>query len=165
MNHQVISWEQADDGIVVLTMDDAQARVNTMNDRYLAAMDEVLERLEAEREDIAGVVLTSGKSTFFAGGDLEQLSTFGADDAENIREAADQVKRQLRRIETLGVPVVAALNGSALGGGLEIALACHHRTAVEDAGLKVGLPEVSLGLLPGAAASYGSPACSAWRMP
>src|SRR6185295_5004824 len=70
--------------------------------------------------------------------------------AEEITRSTNALKRQLRRLETLGKPVVAAINGAALGGGLEIALACHHRVVVDDPSVQLGTPEVRLGLLPGA---------------
>ncbi|TDD42100.1 3-hydroxyacyl-CoA dehydrogenase NAD-binding domain-containing protein [Saccharopolyspora elongata] len=145
-----IRWESDADGIVVLTLDDPQQQANTMNERYQRSMDETLQRLEAERGNITGVVLTSAKSTFFAGGDLRELVQARPGDAERVAETTTGVKRQLRRLETLGVPVVAALNGTALGGGLEIALACHHRIALKDPKARFGFPEVTLGLLPGA---------------
>ncbi|MFI0469319.1 3-hydroxyacyl-CoA dehydrogenase NAD-binding domain-containing protein [Saccharopolyspora sp. 5N102] len=145
-----IRWESDADGIVVLTLDDPQQQANTMNERYQSSMDETLQRLEAERDNITGVVLTSAKSTFFAGGDLRELVQARPGDAERVAETTTGVKRQLRRLETLGVPVVAALNGTALGGGLEIALACHHRIALKDPKARFGFPEVTLGLLPGA---------------
>ncbi|GAA2790090.1 3-hydroxyacyl-CoA dehydrogenase NAD-binding domain-containing protein [Saccharopolyspora taberi] len=144
-----IRWSD-DDGIVVLTLDDPEQQANTMNERYIRSMAETVDRLEAERESITGVVITSAKSTFFAGGDLRDLIRARPGDIERVSETSTTVKRQLRRLETLGVPVVAALNGTALGGGLEIALACHHRIAVDDDGSRFGFPEVTLGLLPGA---------------
>lgn len=138
-----------DDGIVTLTMNDPEASVNTMNDAYQASMAETVEMLEAQREEITGVILTSAKKTFFAGGDLEAIYRTTAEDADKLFDQAQTIKAQLRRLEQLGVPVVAALNGTALGGGLEIALACHRRIAVNSPGNKFGLPEVGLGLLPG----------------
>ena len=149
MSEHMITWDQDADGVVTLTMDDPQARVNTMNERYQDAMDAVVDRLEAERDTVTGVVLTSAKKTFFAGGDLDSLAQAGPEDVESVFALTQRVKGQLRRLETLGRPVVAAINGTALGGGLEIALACHRRIAVDDPGLKGGLPEVTLGLLPG----------------
>ncbi|MGP4020456.1 3-hydroxyacyl-CoA dehydrogenase NAD-binding domain-containing protein [Saccharopolyspora sp. 5N708] len=145
-----IRWESDADGIVVLTLDDPQQQANTMNERYQRSMAETLQRLEAERDNITGVVLTSAKNTFFAGGDLRDLIRARPDDAQRVTETSTAIKQQLRRLETLGVPVVAALGGTALGGGLEIALACHHRVALNNSSARFGFPEVTLGLLPGA---------------
>jgi 3-hydroxyacyl-CoA dehydrogenase/enoyl-CoA hydratase/3-hydroxybutyryl-CoA epimerase len=96
------------------------------------------------------VIVTSAKSTFFAGGDLNDLLAAGPDQGAEIAEWVREGKAILRRLETLGKPVVAAINGAALGGGLEIALACNHRIVVDDPKAVVGFPEVQLGLLPGA---------------
>jgi 3-hydroxyacyl-CoA dehydrogenase/enoyl-CoA hydratase/3-hydroxybutyryl-CoA epimerase len=145
-----IKWEQDEDGIVVLTLDDPNQSANTMNAAYAESMAATVERLEAEKNQITGVVIASAKNTFFAGGDLNDLRAAGKDDAPQIAEAVRAGKAQLRRLETLGKPVVAAINGAALGGGLEICLACHHRVALDDAKVKLGFPEVKLGLLPGA---------------
>jgi 3-hydroxyacyl-CoA dehydrogenase/enoyl-CoA hydratase/3-hydroxybutyryl-CoA epimerase len=144
-----IRWERDADGVVVLTMDDPNQGANTMNQAYLESMAATVDRLEAEKDDIAGVVLTSGKSTFFAGGDLNDLRAAGPQDAEQVAELVRTIKAQLRRLEQLGKPVVAAINGAALGGGLEIALATHHRIAVDSPKVQLGFPEVQLGLLPG----------------
>jgi 3-hydroxyacyl-CoA dehydrogenase / enoyl-CoA hydratase / 3-hydroxybutyryl-CoA epimerase len=145
----VIRYDEGEDGVVVLTLDDPNAGANTMNADYVESMDAVVRRLEDEVESVRGVILTSAKSTFFAGGNLKDLYRAGPDDAKAIFEQSMRVKQQLRRLETLGKPVVAALNGTALGGGLEIALACHHRVAVAGSKAKFGQPEVKLGLLPG----------------
>jgi 3-hydroxyacyl-CoA dehydrogenase/enoyl-CoA hydratase/3-hydroxybutyryl-CoA epimerase len=144
-----IRWEQDGDGIVTLTLDDPGQSANTMNERYLASMGATVDRLEAERESVTGVILTSAKKTFFAGGDLNRLIEATPDQADEIGAHGALVKSQLRRLEKLGKPVVAAINGAALGGGLEIALACHHRVALDAPGSKLGFPEVTLGLLPG----------------
>jgi 3-hydroxyacyl-CoA dehydrogenase / enoyl-CoA hydratase / 3-hydroxybutyryl-CoA epimerase len=147
---EAVRWELGDDGIAVVTLDDPAHSANTMNDAYLAGMEHVLDGLAAARGDLRGVIVTSAKKTFFAGGDLEWLSSQGPDDAAAVFEQVTRTKDQLRRLETLGVPVVAAITGTALGGGLEIALACHHRIALDGPGVVYGLPEVTLGLLPGA---------------
>ncbi|QLE74740.1 3-hydroxyacyl-CoA dehydrogenase [Streptomyces rectiverticillatus] len=148
-----IRWERSDDGIVTLVLDDPDQSANTMNNAFKASLTAVADRLEAERQaepaSVRGVVFTSAKKTFFAGGDLRELIAATPADAGSVLEASMTVKRDLRRIETLGVPVVAAVNGAALGGGYEIALACHHRIALDAPGSKIGLPEVTLGLLPG----------------
>ncbi len=144
-----IRWEQDADGVVVLTLDDPNQSANTMNAAYVASMGATVDRLEAERDTITGVVITSAKSTFFAGGDLKDLIQARKEDAEQVSELLRTIKAQLRRLETLGKPVVAAINGAALGGGLEIALAAHHRIAVDSPKVQLGFPEVQLGLLPG----------------
>ncbi|MCW3065310.1 MAG: 3-hydroxyacyl-CoA dehydrogenase NAD-binding protein [Solirubrobacterales bacterium] len=144
-----IRWEQDSDGIVVLTLDDPNQSANTMNEAYARSMGETVERLEAEKDSIAGVVITSAKKTFFAGGDLHDLKRARKEDADEFAAGLREIKGQLRRLETLGKPVVAAINGAALGGGLEIALATHHRIVVDDPKAVVGFPEVQLGLLPG----------------
>ena len=149
MTTNTIRWESNDD-IVVLTLDDPDARVNTMTDRFVDDLEQTLDRLEQQLDDIAGVVLTSAKKTFFAGGNLKDLVTATRDDIEQFSLFVARNAGLLRRLETLGRPVVAAVNGSALGGGLELALATHHRVVANSSGLAIGLPEVTLGLLPGA---------------
>ncbi len=145
-----IRWDKDQDGVVVLTIDDPEQSANTMNQRFIGSLAEAVQRLESERDEIAGVVVTSAKKTFFAGGDLNDLIRARKEDAEDVAQMVREVKTQLRRLETLGKPVVAAINGAALGGGLEICLACHHRIVVDDPKAVVGFPEVQLGLLPGA---------------
>jgi 3-hydroxyacyl-CoA dehydrogenase / enoyl-CoA hydratase / 3-hydroxybutyryl-CoA epimerase len=150
MESTTIRWEKGEDGIVVLTLDDPNQSANTMNAAYAESMAATIERLEAEKDEIAGVVITSAKKTFFAGGDLNDLRQATPENAPELAEMVRRGKAQLRRLETLGKPVVAAINGAALGGGLEIALATHHRIAVDDPKVQMGFPEVQLGLLPGA---------------
>ncbi|WP_197480948.1 enoyl-CoA hydratase-related protein, partial [Rhodococcus sp. EPR-157] len=147
--NNMIKWDQDADGIVVLTMDDPNQGANTMNQLYKESMGATVDRLEAELDSITGVVLTSSKKTFFAGGDLNNILATRPEDAQQVFDEVQGVKAQLRRIEKLGKPVVSAINGAALGGGLEIALATHHRIAADVPGVQIGLPEVSLGLLPG----------------
>jgi 3-hydroxyacyl-CoA dehydrogenase/enoyl-CoA hydratase/3-hydroxybutyryl-CoA epimerase len=143
-----IRYDRGDDGIVVLTLDDPSRGANTMNDAYVASMEATVSRLEAERDQITGVIITSAKNSWFAGGDLDQLGSVPADRGQDVFDLSTRVKGQLRRLETLGKPVVAAINGSALGGGLELALATHRRIALNNPKTEIGLPEVTLGLLP-----------------
>ena len=145
-----IRWEKGDDDVVILTLDDPNQGANTMNRAYAESMAATVDRLEAEKDSIAGVIITSAKKTFFAGGDLNDLRAVTPAQAQELADGLKIGKGQLRRLETLGKPVVAALNGTALGGGLEIALATHHRIAVDDNKIVFGFPEVQLGLLPGA---------------
>ncbi|MEZ5115662.1 MAG: 3-hydroxyacyl-CoA dehydrogenase NAD-binding domain-containing protein [Candidatus Nanopelagicales bacterium] len=141
-----IRWTE-EDGIVVLTLDEPGKSVNTMNEAFGLALAEVLQRLDEQKDSLRGVVITSAKSTFFAGGDLNEL--LAVDDAAAFFAHITELKALLRRLETLGVPVVAAINGTALGGGLELALSCHRRIVVDDPKIALGQPEVQLGLLPG----------------
>ncbi|MFJ5780447.1 enoyl-CoA hydratase/isomerase family protein, partial [Streptomyces sp. NPDC093094] len=144
-----IRWEQDRSGVVTLVLDDPDQSANTMNAAFRASLAAVADRLEAEKDTVRGVILTSAKKTFFAGGDLRDLIRVTPDTAQELFDGGLEIKRNLRRIETLGKPVVAAINGAALGGGFELALACHHRIALDTPGTKIGLPEVTLGLLPG----------------
>ena len=149
MAENTIHWDKDADGIVTLTLDDPTGSANVMNEHYGESMHNAVEKLVAEKDSITGVVITSAKKTFFAGGDLKGMIKLGPENAGEAFDTVESVKRDLRALETLGKPVVAAINGAALGGGLEIALACHHRIAADVKGLVVGLPEVTLGLLPG----------------
>lgn len=141
-------YEKDSKGIVTITMD-MDGPVNAMNEQYRAAMAETLDRLEKE-SGLTGVVFASGKNTFFAGGDLKALSSVApGGEPEQFEMIETGVKAPLRRLEKLPVPVVAVINGAALGGGLEICLACNHRIAWNSPKVSIGLPEVTLGLLPG----------------
>src|SRR5688572_28415031 len=150
MAENTIGWDKDADGIVTLTLDDPTGSANVINEHYKESMHNAVERLVAEKDSIDGVVITSTKKTFFAGGDLKSMINAGPENAGEIFAEVEGIKRDLRTLETLGKPVVAAINGAALGGGLEITLACHHRIAADVKGLVLGFPEVTLGLLPGA---------------
>ena len=134
------------DGIGLVTFDQPGRAMNVLNPDLVTPFAAIAERLENE-DAIKGLVLTSGKSTFIVGADIDQLTAIST--VEEAFNLCEEMKALLRRIEKCGKPVVAALNGTALGGGLEVALACHARFALDDAALKLGLPEVKLGLLPG----------------
>jgi len=149
MAENTIKWDKDADGIVTLTLDDPTGSANVMNEHYKESMHNAVERLVAEKDSITGVVITSAKKTFFAGGDLKGLIQIGPENAEEAFAEVEAIKADLRKLETLGKPVVAAITGAALGGGLEIALASHHRIAADVKGVQIGLPEVTLGLLPG----------------
>ncbi|MFD0059733.1 3-hydroxyacyl-CoA dehydrogenase NAD-binding domain-containing protein [Streptomyces sp. NPDC056637] len=143
-----IRWEQDETGIVTLVLDDPNQSANTMNQAFKDSIAAIADRAEAEKDSIRGIIYTSAKKTFFAGGDLKDMMKAGPESAQQAFETGTGIKHSLRRIETLGKPVVAAINGAALGGGYEIALASHHRIALDAPGSKIGLPEVTLGLLP-----------------
>lgn len=143
-----IKYEKNADNIVILTLDSSGQSANTMNAEFRDSLNEVSEKLKAET-DLKGIIFRSAKKTFFAGGDLDELIQVQPEHATEFFKMIEELKGDLRSIETLGVPVVAALNGTALGGGWEIALGCHYRIAINDPKTKFGLPEVTLGLLPG----------------
>ncbi|MER6672729.1 3-hydroxyacyl-CoA dehydrogenase NAD-binding domain-containing protein [Streptomyces sp. NPDC000983] len=149
MTASAITYARDADGVVTLLLDDPASSANTMNDAFMTGLEECVPRLEAERDTVTGVLLKSAKRTFFAGGDLNRLSAGSADRAAEETAYINGMKDLMRRLERLGRPVVAVLDGTALGGGLEVALCAHHRIVTDRPGTRLGLPEVSLGLLPG----------------
>jgi len=134
-------------GIAIITFDDPESKVNTLSEkssRELAhAFDEVM-----TRADVKGAVLISSKpDCFIAGADVKMLESCRT--SGEVERLSKDMQAQLARLETSGKPVVAAIHGSCLGGGLEVALACHWRVATDHAKTQLALPEVMLGLLPG----------------
>ncbi|WP_237067619.1 3-hydroxyacyl-CoA dehydrogenase NAD-binding domain-containing protein [Microbulbifer guangxiensis] len=142
-----IRIEKDSDNIVHLVLDNPNASANVMDGDFTASLNEAVRQLQGE--DYRGIILRSAKSTFFAGGDLNGLYEARREDAEEFFRECEALKADLRWLETQGKPVVGAINGAALGGGWELALSCHHRIALDDRKVKIGLPEVTLGLLPG----------------
>ena len=147
---QTLRYELADDGISTITFDEPGSPVNTMTLQWQHDLAEAADCLVRDKERIKGVLLASAKSTFFAGAELKGVLKLKAEDAAEGFTRIEALKRSFRRIETLGRPVVALLNGAALGGGWEVALAAHARFALDDKKIQFGTPEVSLGLIPGA---------------
>lgn len=144
-----IRYELGSDQILTLTIDMPGQSANTMNAAFRDALSETAAKMKGDLDSIRGVIIASAKKTFFAGGDLKELHKVTREDAQTFENMVNGLKAYMRFLETTGKPVVAAINGSALGGGLEIALACHHRIAIDDDSIQLGLPEVTLGLLPG----------------
>ena len=145
-----IRYELGADRVVTLVFDAPGASANTMSQAWKTAFSENITRLEKEKDSYDGVILASAKKTFFAGAELKDLVRLTPADAPRLLHEIEAIKADFRRIEKLGKPVVAVLGGAALGGGFEIALAAHCRICVDDARIKLGFPEVTLGLLPGA---------------
>jgi 3-hydroxyacyl-CoA dehydrogenase/enoyl-CoA hydratase/3-hydroxybutyryl-CoA epimerase len=141
-----VQFNKDADGIVTLTLDMPGRSMNVLNEELSAPLAEAIGKIEGDAS-IKGVIITSGKKEFLAGADIEKV--FAMTKAEDAFELSEAFKGFLRRLEKCGRPVVAALNGTALGGGLELALGCHYRVAINDPKAKFGLPEVKLGLLPG----------------
>lgn len=141
-----IDFQKDADNIVTLTIDMPGRSMNVLNDELTEPFGRAIAAIEAD-QGIRGVIITSGKKEFLAGADIDKL--YRITEPQQAFDMAQQFKALLRRLERCGRPVVAALNGTALGGGLELALACHYRIAVNNPKSKFGLPEVKLGLLPG----------------
>ncbi|MBF0353391.1 MAG: enoyl-CoA hydratase/isomerase family protein [SAR324 cluster bacterium] len=141
-----IHFEKDAQNIVTLTIDMENRSQNVLNDVFEKELATAVDKV-AEDNTIAGVILTSGKKDFMAGGDLDAL--YALTDAKTVFDWGMSFKTILRKLETCGKSVVAALSGNTLGGGLEVALACHRRIAINNPKAKLGLPEVTLGLLPG----------------
>lgn len=145
-----INYTTGADGIMIAAIDMPGQSVNTMNVAFDSLLSDLVRAVESGKDSLKGVIITSGKETFFAGGDLKRILAIAKGDEKTAFDMVESIKAAFRKLETKGVPLVAAINGSALGGGYELALACHHRIALRNPKTEIGLPEVTLGLLPGA---------------
>ena len=143
-----IRYEKDADGIVHLIFDNPSESANLMNADFRDSFATAIERLKNDTT-LAGVILRSAKSTFFAGADLKEMVRARDSGAAAMWALAQPLKEQMRSLETLGKPVVAAIGGAALGGGWELCLCAQHRIALDTPKITLGLPEVTLGLLPG----------------
>ena len=154
IRYELIPAQDAGGQVALITFDEQGSPVNTMCEQWQADLSEVTARVQADRQQLGGalkgIVLASAKTSFFAGADLKATMRLTPEDAPTVFERIEAMKKNFRTLETLGIPVVACLNGTALGGGWEVALIAHHRIAVNDRKTQFGLPEVTLGLLPGA---------------
>ena len=150
MRFSTLRYELSPQGIATVTFDEPGSPVNTMKPEWQADMLALADQLQADQAALQGVLLTSAKTTFFAGADLKGVLKLQASDAAAGFVGIEAVKKAFRRIETMGKPVVALLQGAALGGGWEVALIAHTRFALDKPSAMFGLPEVSLGLIPGA---------------
>ncbi len=144
----MINYNVDSDGIATITWDMPGRSMNVLNEGSIAAFAEAMQK--ALKDDkVKGVILASGKETFIAGADLEMLLSADTSDVAKLMQQFSELQRLFRTFEIGGKPWVAAINGTALGGGLEICLACHYRIAADNPKAKIGQPEVKLGLLPG----------------
>ena len=152
MTKSIFSYEIDTDGLAVLTWDDQNGPVNSLSQAAMQSLSDKVDELVAN-VDVKGVVLASGKSDFVVGANLKEILTMQTGDYEkdvaSTMEFIRLIHSTMRKMETGGKTFVAALNGTALGGGMEVALACHQRIAADNAKAKFGFPEVNLGLLPG----------------
>ncbi|MDT0576253.1 3-hydroxyacyl-CoA dehydrogenase NAD-binding domain-containing protein [Croceicoccus sp. F390] len=149
--------EKGADGVAILTLDNADVSMNVVSDEWLDDMNAAIADFRDD-DSVTGVVVASGKKAFMAGVDLkfvvDAYETMSAKEAYAFSQKATAMHRAL---ETMGKPVACIMNGLALGGGFELALACHHRILVDDLQAVVGLPEVTLGLLPGSGGTQRLP--------
>jgi len=145
----MIRYTKDTDQIATITLDMQGRPTNVLNHEIVDAFVPVIEHLKKEKKKgkLRGVILTSAKKNFLTGGDIEYLSN--GRDAREIFDFSEKLKHFFRDIERPGVPVVAAINGPALGTGFELALACHRRIVLDQPHVRVGLPEVNFGLMPG----------------
>ena len=150
MRFSTLRYELSPQGIATVTFDEPGSPVNTMKPEWQTDMLALADQLQADQAVLQGVLLTSAKTTFFAGADLKGVLKLQASDAAAGFVGIEAVKKAFRRIETMGKPVVALLQGAALGGGWEVALIAHARFALDKPSIMFGLPEVTLGLIPGA---------------
>jgi 3-hydroxyacyl-CoA dehydrogenase/enoyl-CoA hydratase/3-hydroxybutyryl-CoA epimerase len=151
----VFTLDVRDDGVAILTMDVPGESMNTLKVEFAEQIDSVLQQVKAD-SSIKGVVVISGKSnSFVAGADISMLAA--CDSAEHATSIAKGGQDMFQRIEDMPVSFVAAIHGPALGGGLELALACHSRVCSDDPKTQLGLPEVQLGLLPGSGGTQRLP--------
>lgn len=142
----MINLKKADDNILTLIFDNRESPVNLINESFLTHLETLVEELTRD-EHVQGIIFTSNKRDFLSGADLDMF--LNTEKASQALQQSRKLQSILRKLETWEKPVVAAINGSALGGGLELALACQHRIAINHRSLKFGLPEVTLGIMPG----------------
>ena len=134
------------EGVATATMDSPGRSMNVLDEALAVPLAALIERVVSDTR-IKGLILASGKKDFLAGADVDRLRALSS--AQEAFDESTRFRRLLRTLELGRKPVVAAINGKCLGGGLEIALACHHRIVLDDGEARLGLPEVKLGLLPG----------------
>ena len=147
---------EVEDGVAIVRMDSPNSKVNTLSTSLMAEMTEVLDRIESDPAIKSAVIISGKRDGFIAGADITMMETCESDaDGEKLSADGQLI---MDRIEASSKPFVAAINGKALGGGLEVALACKYRVASSAASTAMGLPEVQLGLLPGAGGTQRLPA-------
>jgi len=155
---RTIDYKVDTDGVAVLTIDVKDRTMNVMTPEFLQDMTIAAERIGSD-DKVKGAVITSGKTSFMAGADLLKFVESFDPDAKPAEVYAwcRDLQQTLRKLETCGKPVAAAINGTALGGGLEVCLACHYRVAANNPKAVLGQPEVTIGLIPGGGATQRLP--------
>src|ERR1700691_3520192 len=159
MSMNTLSLAVDGDGIALITLNDPSKPMNVVSPQWIDELIDVIERVAADTK-VKGAVITSAKPAFMAGADLKYIYSLsgGAISPHQAFEFSQRPSVAMhRRMETCGKPFVAAINGLALGGGYELALACHYRVVADDPKAVVGLPEVTVGLLPGSGGTQRLP--------
>ena len=158
VSFETIKYRVADNGVAFIGIDIPDRDVNVLTPQLHVELGEVAAQLASD-DSVNGAVLHSAKQGFMAGGDLKRIVNYYELDrtAAEAYEQSRTFSQSLRQLETCGKPVAVAINGSAMGGGLEMALACHYRVAIDDDEIMLGLPEVTLGLIPGAGGTQRLP--------
>ena len=161
MTQKAIKIDIDQNGIALLTIDVEEQSMNVINQDFISELEAHIKRI-SEEDNIKGAVITSGKdSAFLAGADLNMilggLAKGGEADPEDIFKASFALNKLFRSLETCGKPIAVAINGLTLGGGLELSLACHYRVVADNDKIKLGLPEVQVGLIPGAGGTQRLP--------
>ena len=147
----IFNVEVTSDGIAVIHMDDPSAKVNTLNEEFQKQVRPMIEKIQNDDNVRAAVLLSGKKNNYIAGADIKMIE--GCETREDVMKIVREGHEMMNKLER-GKPIVAAINGQCLGGGLEVALACTYRIASTGPKTTMGLPEVMLGLLPGAGGTY-----------
>ena len=147
MTNNFFKLHTDDDGIATIIIDQVNNPTNLFSTEFIQLYIETALAL-IENEEIKGVIVTSGRDMFMPGADLRELKNMGNNPEEQLKGMLE-MHQQFRAIEKGGKPFVAAINGTAMGGGLELCLTCHHRIVLNSPKIKLGFPEVNVGLLPG----------------
>jgi 3-hydroxyacyl-CoA dehydrogenase/enoyl-CoA hydratase/3-hydroxybutyryl-CoA epimerase len=153
--NKLLSFSVDSDGIGTLVINQTEESTNLFSEAFIIQYIEVAQQAIAD-ENVKGVIVTSGKPIFMAGADLRALLE-DITDKKAFTDSVINLHTGLRSIETGGKPFVAAINGTALGGGLELCLACHHRIALNSTKIKIGFPEIKVGLFPGGGGTVKAP--------
>ena len=155
IKNDLFEFTVGDDGIGILTLNQVNNPANLFSGEFVDAYLTLAEKAVAD-ESIKGVIITSGRAMFMPGADLRELNVVKGDLEAQVNGSL-LMHRRFRTIETGGTPFVAAINGTAMGGGLELCLACHHRIVLNSPKVKLGLPESKVGLLPGGGGTVKAP--------
>ncbi|MGL4496953.1 MAG: enoyl-CoA hydratase-related protein, partial [Beijerinckiaceae bacterium] len=161
MNLTAFTFDIDADGIALATWDMAGKSMNVIDETVMRELDQIIDKVAGDAA-IKGCVITTGKDSFAGGADLTMLERQAKGFAKTLKEKGEEAANKelfenastltklYRKLETSGKPFAAAIHGICLGGAFELALACHYRIASDDAATRVGLPEIKVGLFPGA---------------